>query len=683
MLRGLKEFKLPEIEEKVLQFWKENAIFEKSLKLRAGSPKFRFFEGPPTANGRPGIHHVLGRAFKDIIPRYKTMRGYLVNRKAGWDTHGLPVEIEVEKELGLKNKQEIEKFGIAEFNEKAKTSVWKYQEEWEKLTDRIGFWLDMKHPYITYKPDYIESLWWVFRQIADRDLLTQSFKIVPYCPRCQTSLSHAELGQPGVYRKVKDPSVFIKFKVKSPKSKVKGPEYLLVWTTTPWTLPSNVAIAVNPSLTYTKYKVGKDLIWAYNPPPVEPGQDEPEVMEKISGKKMVGWTYEPLFKVAGPWLKNKKFYRVYGADFVSTEDGTGLVHIAPAFGEDDMQLIKKHQRELVGQIPITIDMRGFVQKGLPGAGKFAKQADKDIIEALMKRGVMLKSDSIEHEYPFCWRCGTTILYYSRFSWFIEMSRLRDQLLASNEKINWIPEHIKEGRFGEWLREMKDWAVSRDRYWGTPLPIWLCQTGESKVQSPKSKAKNAKSGCGHREVVGSLEDLDKNRFSENHFYFLRHGESDHILTGVIASGPEKGKHVSRLTEKGVAQVEASAKALKKALGKKKLDLIVASPYARTRQTAKIVAKHLRAKVVTDPRLGEVNTGIYNWRTVKEFHALFDGPMDRFMKSPAGGENLNDVKKRTFAAIRDINAKYENKNILIVGHGDPLWVLEGAMRGMTNE
>ncbi len=671
MLRGLKEFKLPEIEERVLKFWKENRIFEKSLKLRENAKPFRFFEGPPTANGRPGIHHVLGRAFKDVIPRYKTMQGYLVNRKAGWDTHGLPVEIEVEKELGLKNKQEIEKFGIAEFNEKAKSSVWRYQEEWEKLTDRIGFWLDMKNPYVTYKPDYVESLWWVLKQIADRDLLAQSFKIVPYCPRCQTPLSSHEMGQPGVYKKVKDPSVYVKFTLRQAKGKKnKAKEYLLVWTTTPWTLPSNVAVAVNPELSYTKYKVGKDFVWSYNPPPspeatADKSSENIEVVEKISGKKMIGWEYEPMFKVKGPWLKNKKFFKVYGAGFVSTTDGTGLVHIAPAFGEDDMQLIKKEQKELVGQIPITIDARGIVQAGLPGAGRFAKQADKDIIAHLLDKKILLKYEEIEHDYPFCWRCGTPILYFSRFSWFIEMSGLRDQLLKNNEKINWVPDHIKEGRFGEWLREIKDWAISRDRYWGTPLPIWRC------------------GDCEATKVVGSLKELDDSRFSENNFYFLRHGESDHNLTDIIAAGPERGKNISKLTKKGLAQAEEAGKNIKKMLGKNKLDFIFASPYQRTKQTAKAVAKQTKAKLIFDKRLVEIDAGIFNWRVVGEFHKFFENSLERFTKSPAGGENLNDVKKRMFGAILDINSKYSGKNILIVSHGDPLWVLEGAMKGLDNE
>lgn len=661
MLKGLKEFKLPELEEKVLQFWKENKIFEKSLKLRESGERFKFFEGPPTANGRPGIHHVLGRAFKDVIPRYKTMRGYFVRRQAGWDTHGLPVEIEVEKELGLKNKQEIEKFGIAEFNEKAKSSVWKYQDEWEKLTDRVGFWLNLKDAYVTYKPEFIETLWWVFKQIADKGLLTQSFKIIPYCPRCQTPLSSHEMGQPGVYKKVKDPSVFIKFKLKAKAKNQKGNDYLLVWTTTPWTLPSNVAVAVNPELTYTKYKVGKDFVWSYNPPPV----DDAEVMEKISGKKMIGWEYSPLFRVAGPWLKNKKFFRVYGAAFVQTTEGTGLVHIAPAFGEDDMQLIKKEQKELVGQIPITIDGRGIVQKGLPGAGKFAKQADKFIIADLEKKKALLKGGEIEHDYPFCWRCGTPILYFARFSWFIEMSQLREELLKNNQKINWVPEHIKEGRFGEWLNEIKDWAISRDRYWGTPLPIWKCED------------------CDNKQVIGSLDELDAGAFTKNNFYLLRHGESEHNLKDIVASGPEKGNHISKLTKKGILQAGEAGSAMKKLLGKEKLDLIITSPYYRTKQTAKIVAKAMKAKVLVDKRLFETNTGIFNWRPISEFHQFFESPMERFTKTPAGGENLNDIKKRMFSALLDINSKYQNKNILIVSHGDPLWVLEGAMKGLTNE
>lgn len=666
MLKGLKQFNLPEVEEKVLKFWKENRIFEKTTKLREGAEPFRFFEGPPTANGRPGIHHILSRAFKDVVLRYKTMRGYLVKRKAGWDTHGLPVEIEVEKELGFKSKQDIERFGIAEFNEKAKVSVWKYKDEWEKLTERIGLWLDLKNPYITYKTEYIESLWWVFQKISKRGLLKKSFKVVHYCPRCQTPLSSHEMGQPGVYKTVKDPSIFVKFELALKRKSRNIKEYLLIWTTTPWTLPANVAVAVNPKLVYTKYKIDNEYLWSYNPPPIEHNDKRHiEVVEKVSGKKLMGLNYKPLFRIDGPWLSNRKFFKVYGADFIKTDEGTGLVHIAPAFGEDDLNLIKKHERDLVGKIPITIDDQGIVQKNAPGAGKFAKEADRDIVSFLEKNGLLFKAGLVEHEYPFCWRCGKAILYFARYSWFIEMSKLQKELIQNNQKINWVPEHIKEGRFGEWLREVKDWAISRNRYWGTPLPIWECEKE------------------GHLEVVGSLEDLDKTRFSQNRFFLLRHGEAEHNVKNIIASGQEQGAQISKLTSKGFQQAERAAKNLIRKLKGQKLDFIFVSPYLRTRQTAEIVAGLTKAKIVVDERLSELNTGIFNWRPVKEYKALFGGFLEKFNKAPSGGENLNDVKKRMFRALLDINASYENKNILIVSHGDPLWVLEGAMRGLSNE
>jgi isoleucyl-tRNA synthetase len=658
MLRKLKEFKLPEIEEKVLKFWKENQIFEKSLKIREGAKPYNFFEGPPTANGKPGIHHILGRAFKDVMPRYKTMRGFYVARKAGWDTHGLPVEIEVEKELGFKGKQDIEKFGIAEFNEKAKASVWKYKDEWERLTDRVAFWLDMKDPYVTYSNPYIESLWWVLKQIANKKLLVRSFKIVPWCPRCQTPLSSHELAQPGAYKKVSDPSIFIKFKLKGKKN-----ESLLVWTTTPWTLPSNVAVAVNPQLTYTKYRVGKEFVWSYNPPPEKEGV-EVEVIEKISGQRLVGLKYEPLYNVAIA-KKEKSFYSVKAADFISTEDGTGMVHIAPGFGEDDFNLIKKEVKDLAKKAPITIDERGIMAKGFPGAGKFVKQADKDIILDITERNILYSLGTVEHEYPHCWRCSNPLLYFAKFSWFIEMSKLRDKLLENNQKINWVPDHIKEGRFGEWLREIKDWAISRDRYWGTPLPIWKCEK------------------CEHIEVVGGLEDFNKMRFSENNFWILRHGEANHVETGTIASGIEGKNNTSHLTKQGKEQVEGSAKKLVKQLGKKKIDLIISSPYARAKETAKIAAKMTGAKVVVDKRLAEINVGPFNGRLVSDYQAFFQNGLERFLKAPVGGENLTEVKKRVMEFMIDINSKYSDKNILITGHGDPLWMLEGAVKNLSNE
>ncbi|MEK7191951.1 MAG: class I tRNA ligase family protein [Patescibacteria group bacterium] len=655
MLRGLKQFNLPEIEEKVLKFWKENQIFEKSLKNREGKKPFRFFEGPPTANGKPGTHHILTRAFKDIMLRYKTMQGHYVLRRAGWDTHGLPVELEVEKELGIKNKQEIEKFGIAEFNARAKMSVWKYKSEWERLTERVGFWLDFEKAYVTYDNSYIETLWWVFSEINKRGLLKKLYKVVPWCPRCQTPLSSHELGQPGAYKLTKDPSVFVKFKLKpsfdkSSKGKSKGKEFLLIWTTTPWTLPANVAVAVNPKLTYTKYKVGDEYLWSYNVPPKTEGK-EPEVVEKMSGKKLVGKKYELLY--------GKSEGEVLAGDFVSTEEGTGLVHIAPAFGEDDLRVAGDRD------IPLTIDDQGKMKKGFPGSGKFIKEADSDIIKDLEKRGLLYGAGTIEHEYPFCWRCSNPLIYFARFSWFIEMSKLRDDLLSANEKINWKPSHIKEGRFGEWLKEIKDWSISRDRYWGTPLPIW---------NHPDKSSK-----CDEVLVIGGLEGLNKYAYHKNKFFIARHVESDHNVKNFVASGPEKGKNISRPTAKGIEQ----GKKLGKELKKKNIDLIVCSPYLRTTETAKLIAKETGAKIVIDKRLSELNTGIFNGRPVEEHHRFFRNLMERFIKTPPGGENWVDAQRRMVEAVKDLNDKYDGKNILIVGHGDPLWVLDRTIRGMKRE
>ncbi len=653
MLRNLKQFNLSEIEEKVLKFWKENQIFQKSLKLREKFKPFKFFEGPPTANGRPGLHHVLARAFKDIICRYKAMKGFFVLRRAGWDTHGLPVELEVEKKLGIKSKLEIEKFGIAEFNAQAKMSVWTYKSDWEKLTERVGFWLDFDHPYVTYDNKYIESLWWVFSEIQRRGLLKKLYKVVPWCPRCQTPLSSHELGQPGAYKLAKDPSVYVKFRIKEGRTKKKGNEYLLVWTTTPWTLPANVAVAVNPRLTYTKYKVGSDFYWSYNAPPRLEGI-EIEVVEKLSGKKLTGKKYEALYE-------NNGMHEVIAASFVSTEEGTGLVHIAPAFGEDDLRAIRDTGYG-IHDIPLTIDDRGFVNKGLPGAGKFIKEADNDIMADLDKRDLLYHQGTVEHEYPFCWRCSTPLIYFARDSWFIEMSKLREEMIAANKKIHWVPEHIQEGRFGEWLRDLKDWAISRERYWGTPLPIWECEKDSE-----------------HRLTAGSLADLNQYTFNRNRYFIARHCEGEHNVAGVLASGPEKNGTGPKLTEKGIVQAGKIAVALKK----KAVDIIYSSPYRRTVETAKIISKLTGAPIKTDKRLGEISGGIFNGSSIKKYLSFFTSDAERFIKIPPGGENLNDVKRRMMDFWLDINARHTGKNILIVSHGDPIWVMTGAMEGLNNE
>lgn len=660
MLKKIEKLSLPELEKRVLEFWKRDDTFRKSLENTKAKKPFVFFEGPPGANGLPGIHHMLSRAFKDIVLRYKTMRGYHVPRRAGWDTQGLPVELGVEKALGITHKSEIEKFGIAEFNDQARQSVWRYKEEWERLTERLGFWLDMKDPYITYDNSYLESLWWVFRKIHDRKLLKKFYKVVPYCPRCQTSLSSHELAQPGAYKKTSDPSLYVKFELVEPKRKQKS--HLLVWTTTPWTLSANVMVAVNPKLTYTKYKVGDEFLWSANPP-MEIGGARAEVVEKISGKKLIGLKYKPLYKLPAHYRSAvPRYFSVVGADFVSAEDGTGLVHIAPAFGEEDLQTVRRECPKVTAEdIPLTIDDQGKVLPGFPGAGKFIKKADEEVVNDLRVRGLVYDSATTEHEYPFCWRCATPLIYFARDSWFVEMSRLRTQLIKENAKVNWIPDHIREGRFGEWLREVKDWAISRERYWGTPLPIWECEK------------------CDATTVAGSLADLVKHDYRKNTFMLLRHTEATHILEHLIGSGPEKGKHIAKLTEKGVVDAEKIAKALKK----KKIDAIFASPYMRTQEMAKIISKATGVPVITDERLVEVNTGVFNWRPVGEYHLFFKKPIEKFTQTPPGGENLTDVKRRMLSFALEVNERYRGKNILVVGHGYPLWMLEAVLGGFTNE
>ena len=474
-------------EKAVLDFWKENDIFEKSMKIREGCPTYTFYDGPPTANGKPHIGHVLTRVIKDMIPRYRTMKGNFVPRKAGWDTHGLPVELEVEKMLGINGKEQIEEYGLEPFIKYCKESVWKYKGMWEDFSGTVGFWADMDNPYVTYHNDFIESEWWSLKQIWEKGLLYKGFKIVPYCPRCGTPLSSHEVAQG--YKLVKERSAVVRFKKKD------ADEYFLAWTTTPWTLPSNLALCVNPDETYVKVKAGDGYTYYMAKALLdtvlgkladeENGVKAYEIIEEYKGTDLEYMEYEPLFECAGVSAakQGKKAHFITVDDYVTMTDGTGIVHIAPAFGEDDAKVGRKYDLPFVQ----FVDGKGNMTEETPYAGKFVKDADKDILLDLDKDGKLFDAPKFEHEYPHCWRCDTPLIYYARESWFIKMTAVRDNLVKNNETVNWIPQSIGTGRFGDWLKNIQDWGISRNRYWGTPLNIWECE-------------------CGHRHAIGSIAEL---------------------------------------------------------------------------------------------------------------------------------------------------------------------------------
>jgi len=478
------KFNVTSMEEGVLKFWKQREIFKKTVEQRAGAPEYVFYEGPPTANGKPGVHHVLARAFKDMFPRYKIMRGYHVSRRGGWDTHGLPVEIEVEKQLGFKNKHQIEEYGIDKFNELCKKSVFTYIQDWEKLTDRIAFWVDLEDAYVTYTNDYIESVWWILKNFWDKDLLFKRYKVVPYCPRCGTPLSDHEVHYPDAIQDTDDPSVFVRLPLVD-----KPDTSLLIWTTTPWTLPGNVAVAAHPDVDYVTVEHGHNgstekLILAKSLVEKVFGDEDVKTLETFKGKKLKGVKYKPLFTFVPP---AKQAHYVTLAEYVTTEDGTGLVHIAPAFGAEDMDVAKEYDLPVL----MTVLPDGtFIPEVTPWRGQFIKDADPLIIQDLQARGLLFRAEIYTHAYPFCWRCKTALMYYARDSWYIRTSAYRERLVELNNTINWVPEHTKEGRFGNWLSNNIDWSLSRERYWGTPLPIWECEE------------------CDHRECVGSVAELSE-------------------------------------------------------------------------------------------------------------------------------------------------------------------------------
>ncbi len=671
-------------EEEILKFWREKDIFKKSLEKNikgsasaqgyGETKEYVFYEGPPTANGKPGIHHLEARAFKDVIPRYKTMQGFHVRRKGGWDTHGLPVELQVEKALGLDSKKAIEEYGIAKFNQECKKSVWEYTDLWEKFTERIGFWVDQKNPYVTYHNNYIESVWNVIKEANKQELLYKDYKVVPWCPRCGTGLSSHELAQG--YQDVKDLSVTAKFKLKpgqkyGDNKETKDSAYILAWTTTPWTLPGNVALAVGKKISYTALRVnGVSELYILASARIEnvfKDQKIEIVHSDIKGSDLIGLEYEPLY----PYLENtisdnekpklEKAFKVYPADFVTTEDGTGVVHTAVMYGQDDFVLgneigLPKHH--LVGLDGKFFKGTDFLE------GRFVRDEEVvvDIIKDLAHRGLLFKKEKYEHSYPHCWRCKTALIYYARDSWYIRMSSLRDKMVKENESINWEPAYIKEGRFGEWLREIKDWAISRERYWGTPLPVWSCDK------------------CKKIEVLGSIEDIkSKTKKSGNKYFIMRHGETECNVRGEVSSTVNNDDN---LTEKGIEQVKKSAKELKE----KNIDFIITSPFIRTRETTELLAENIgldKEKIIYDDRLHEMSVPMYEGKQWSEYHNDFPKSVKNFNEAPDGNESYEDVRRRSMSFLYDTESKYIGKNILIVTHGSPVWQMFSEVNMLSTE
>ena len=509
-------------EKEVEKFWDDNEIFQKSMDEKEGCPDYIFYDGPPTANGKPHIGHVLTRVIKDMIPRYRTMKGYMVPRKAGWDTHGLPVELEVEKLLGLDGKDQIEKYGLEPFIKKCKESVWKYKGMWEDFSGTVGFWADMEHPYVTYDNNFIESEWWALKQIWDKGLLYKGFKIVPYCPRCGTPLSAQEVAQG--YKDVKERSAIVRFKVKDEDA------YILAWTTTPWTLPSNLALCVNPKEDYAKVKAADGHVYYMACALLdtvlgrlaEEGKDAYEILETYKGTDLEGKEYEPLYQCAADEAakQRKKAFYVVCDEYVTLTDGTGVVHIAPAFGEDDANVGRKYELPFVQ----LVDEKGEMAESTPFAGLFVKKADPEVLKDLDARGLLYDAPKFEHSYPHCWRCDTPLIYYARDTWFIKMTAVRDKLVKNNDTVNWIPESIGKGRFGDWLKNVQDWGLSRNRYWGTPLNIWECE-------------------CGCRHAIGSIEELKS--MSDNCPDEIELHRP--FIDAVTIKCPECGKQMHRVSE----------------------------------------------------------------------------------------------------------------------------------------
>ncbi len=647
-------------EREILEFWRENQIFEKSVEKPAPGGDFVFYDGPPFATGMPHYGHILASVIKDAIPRYQTMNGRRVARKWGWDCHGLPVENLIEKDLNLKSKKDIEEYGIEKFNKKAEESVLRYADEWKKVIPAIGRWVDMERDYRTMDWKYTESVWWVFKTLYDKELVYEGHKPMHICPRCETTLSNFEVTQE--YKEIKDISATAKFELEDDPG-----TFVLAWTTTPWTLPGNVALAVNPGVDYIKVRIGNEFyVLAKELADKVFGGEQYEMEKEFKGRDLVGKKYKPLFSyyAEDEKLENRgNGWKIYGADFVTTEDGTGVVHIAPAFGEDDMELGKKYGLPFIQHV----GMDGkFKEDAKDFAGMQVKPrdnhqaADIEIIKFLAKENKLFSKEKITHSYPHCWRCETPLLNYAASSWFVKVENIKPDMIANNQKINWVPEHLKNGRFGRWIEGARDWAISRSRYWGAPLPVWRCVN------------------CNEIRVLGSVEEIKKTEVKSGNSYFvMRHGEAKSNADNLISSNLEKSEKFP-LTEKGKKEIDEAIEKLKSI----KIDMIFSSDFKRTKETAILVAEKLglgKESVIFDERLREIDTGVFDGKKPEEYHGFFSSLEEKFYKKPPEGENLNELKKRVGSFLYDAEGKYKEKNILIVSHEYPIWLLFAAAAG----
>lgn len=654
-------------EERILKFWNENQIFKKSVEKDAPKGDFVFYDGPPFATGLPHFGHLVGGTIKDVVPRYKTMKGYRVPRKWGWDTHGLPIENLLEKELNLKTKKDIEDFGIDKFSQAAKNVVFRYDEIWKDLIPRTGRWVDMENPYVTMNPEYTESVWWMFKELNNKNYLSEGFKSMHLCPRCETTLSNFEVNQG--YQDIVDISVTAKFELISPSTTLGASEkvYFLAWTTTPWTLPGNVGLAINLKTTYVKVKSEDSLFIVAKERIEDVFVDKTfEIQEEISADEIFGKSYKPLFDYysSNPNLENRENgWKIYADDFVTTEEGTGIVHLAPAFGDEDYLLAKRENLPFVQHVnkdgTFKKEVRDFA--GLKVKPKEDHQStDIEIIKYLASKDLLFSKKKITHSYPHCWRCDTPLLNYASSSWFIDVPKFKDKLISENEKIKWVPESVGKNRFGNWLKDAREWAISRSRFWGAPIPVWKSKDGEDVA------------------VLGSLSDLKEKTKNSGKIFAIRHGEAEHNVKRMLNDDDDVPSHV---TENGKEQIKEKAKQL----SKEKIDVIISSPLIRTKETSELLAESLglnKSDIIFDERIRETNTGISN-KDYDSYRNLFKNQREKFDKAHPGGETLTEMKQRVGDFLYEINEKYKDKNVLVVSHEYPIWMMYSVTEGLDKD